>query len=1127
MPLLLPDLDDRRWSDLVDEGRALIPRYAPVWTDFNVHDPGVMLIELYAWLTEASIYQLNQVPDRHFWKFLSLIGYRPRGPRPARIQIAFGPLAPASGFDLSAGVEFDSAGPSGAVPFCTVRDIHLAPVTLAALQVDDGGGAIVSHTRDLHDGLPIEAFGAAPQPGAALYLGFSVAPSAVPVALWFWLAGPGDSAGERRRIEAEANRQREACRPARSDVICPGEAPTPRAPVWSPPAHHSARIVWEAFAGGTWTPLAPVSMPARPAAGQVADDTRSLTLDGLVEVNLPAAISQTVIGGESAALFYLRARLVAGAWDAPVVIDDLEPNVVEARKQQPLVGAYAIAAGVVVTGAPPAIDSQAYLQFTLVDGALASLTFVGASATGMPGFTLLAYTPPSASTAGSITLAGVILGNGSGAPRQALTLPAAPVVDDLKLYVHDGVTWTRWERREDFDAAQRASRVFTLDPVGGVVACGDGQHGEAFPYGVALVASGHSTWGAAGGVAASGAMTLGSGPRNAALLAGLTAADIAQLRAIARNPHPAAGGADEETLAATVAEPAAVVHAHERLQDLAASYDQDTLDQNSARRGARHRRADAGREHARHRTAGARSSRNAGRAGSGLGQHQHAISLPRCGGGRHRRDHSLRPGTATAAELRTYRGGSQLSRSAPHDLHASRGRRPQLRLDRGRGAGDDHPRRRRERRSIGGPRCARRVPRSAHRRPGGARLAIRTQRLSRRDLAENHHGAGCRLRHGSEVDSRQQRAAVRGHPDLSDLASLLGRACHRGFVMSTPLPGLEIPLERITWRDGQLLASRDLRDEIRGDDRFRHLHVRYLHRSWGIVTGFEVTALGPQTLRVAPGFALDIEGRELLLAEAANVSAPILPRTFLVLVTRFAPVTTLRRPPELDALCLDGGSPLRAGRPEFLWRTVDDVQIGLDILLVGVWAENGNLDEQLHPEIRRFARGEAQPRCYAAETFGGQTNWIQKADLRAANVIWLQARVDTSEAGFVHPPFYFARLSSPSASAFPSGPPALFILDYSASDFTACVLSRRDLARVTISTNDAVRTHAYELWERAGKPEGRSEEFWFAAIAELEGKPVSFSALSAQQVEAAQWTISWLAVEAPRLDFIAIKETTP
>jgi hypothetical protein len=39
------------------------------------------------------------------------------------------------------------------------------------------------------------------------------------------------------------------------------------------------------------------------------------------------------------------------------------------------------------------------------------------------------------------------------------------------------------------------------------------------------------------------------------------------------------------------------------------------------------------------------------------------------------------------------------------------------------------------------------------------------------------------------------------------------------------------------------------------------------------------------------------------------------------------------------------------------------------------------------------------------------------------------------------------------------------------------------------SIEEAVRRRAYELWEQAGQPEGRSEEFWFAAIAELEGKP--------------------------------------
>jgi Protein of unknown function (DUF2934) len=39
------------------------------------------------------------------------------------------------------------------------------------------------------------------------------------------------------------------------------------------------------------------------------------------------------------------------------------------------------------------------------------------------------------------------------------------------------------------------------------------------------------------------------------------------------------------------------------------------------------------------------------------------------------------------------------------------------------------------------------------------------------------------------------------------------------------------------------------------------------------------------------------------------------------------------------------------------------------------------------------------------------------------------------------------------------------------------------------SIEEAVRRRAYELWEEAGQPEGRSDEFWFAAIAELEGKP--------------------------------------
>ena len=74
MKVPLPNLDDRRWTDLVDEGRSLIPLYAPKWTDHNIHDPGITLTELFAWIAEMDIYQLNRIPDRHKRKFLALIG---------------------------------------------------------------------------------------------------------------------------------------------------------------------------------------------------------------------------------------------------------------------------------------------------------------------------------------------------------------------------------------------------------------------------------------------------------------------------------------------------------------------------------------------------------------------------------------------------------------------------------------------------------------------------------------------------------------------------------------------------------------------------------------------------------------------------------------------------------------------------------------------------------------------------------------------------------------------------------------------------------------------------------------------------------------------------------------------
>src|SRR3712207_160373 len=73
---LAPNLDDRSFQDIVDEAKRLIPQVCPEWTDHNVSDPGVAMIELFAWMTESMIYRLNQVPEKTHITFLDMVGVR-------------------------------------------------------------------------------------------------------------------------------------------------------------------------------------------------------------------------------------------------------------------------------------------------------------------------------------------------------------------------------------------------------------------------------------------------------------------------------------------------------------------------------------------------------------------------------------------------------------------------------------------------------------------------------------------------------------------------------------------------------------------------------------------------------------------------------------------------------------------------------------------------------------------------------------------------------------------------------------------------------------------------------------------------------------------------------------------
>jgi len=83
------ELDDRGFQELVSEARTRIARRCPEWTEHNVSDPGITLIELFAWMTEMTTYRLNRVPDKIYVHLLELLGVPIRPATPARTRVRF------------------------------------------------------------------------------------------------------------------------------------------------------------------------------------------------------------------------------------------------------------------------------------------------------------------------------------------------------------------------------------------------------------------------------------------------------------------------------------------------------------------------------------------------------------------------------------------------------------------------------------------------------------------------------------------------------------------------------------------------------------------------------------------------------------------------------------------------------------------------------------------------------------------------------------------------------------------------------------------------------------------------------------------------------------------------------
>ncbi len=178
MPLPNIKLDERTFQDLVDEAKLRIPRYTPEWTNHNVSDPGVTLIELFAYMVDQLLYQINRVPEKNYRTFLDVIGVRLAPPNAARAEVTFRlSAAQPTQVTIPKGTEIATVRTESqeARTFTTEQDLVVVPpglkyvVTTPNLQTFTDRSKIVLD-RDAQE---IEVFQPEPQPNNAFYLGFS------------------------------------------------------------------------------------------------------------------------------------------------------------------------------------------------------------------------------------------------------------------------------------------------------------------------------------------------------------------------------------------------------------------------------------------------------------------------------------------------------------------------------------------------------------------------------------------------------------------------------------------------------------------------------------------------------------------------------------------------------------------------------------------------------------------------------------------------------------------------------------------------------------------------------------------------------------------------------------------
>lgn len=503
MPLTLPNLDDRNYEQLLDEAKQRIPVHTPEWTNFNVEsDPGITLVQLFAFLTDNLLYRANRIPERHRLKFLQLLGIplQPAAAAEGMVTIR-NDRGPVAALTLGAGVVVTA----GNVSFLTRDDVTVLPLDAQVyykkeikdqerydtlLKQHEAALEALKATRE-GEGLPLdtslepafyETMAMTLPTAGNPYPVLDLKTAAIDDALYIALLAPKNVPPDEVR-DAIANKTiAVGVVPALTDEVEP-----------LPPAGPSAQrdaaptLIYEMPDVSSRTTGARYRRLSQLQAPDV------LAESGIVQLILPdAAEIQTWTFAEP---------LAEGRGDFPPRLDD---DTLRAR----LVSWIRLRVPETTEGEESA------------EPVAARFSWVGINATRVTQ---------------AVPVSNELLGQGTGEPDQTVALANTPVLpDSLNLEIRQSDnTWQPWRLTDDLLAAEIDEEVYALDPEAGTVRFGTGLHGKRPPAGRRIRAS----------------YEYGGGPQGNVAVGEINASPDVRLQGGYKiaNPVPTSGGDDGET----------------------------------------------------------------------------------------------------------------------------------------------------------------------------------------------------------------------------------------------------------------------------------------------------------------------------------------------------------------------------------------------------------------------------------------------------------------------------------------------------------------------------------------------------------------------------------------------------